>query len=370
MTDENVVEQKEVKKERKIKNPIVLGLYYLFFGIFIALWKFLKWSYKGSVEGFKKYYPYWKGKAIAYKVWLFIEIKETYKPAGRMLKAIISMMVVFIFLWFTLFAPLFSPFVMNENLDIDNIQTYEGVGISTVNALQDPLKRITDGILMTNLYGVRFWNDNRYNLQTGKFETYKYIYQSIRDFLGRNRSSNGANEFLINGYYRIATDSNALFYPNYDFQISKAITFLDKYNFDLEDDRDKEPGDKTAVFIVNSDNLADVLRLLRKHLMTEADTQRGITFLNADDDYDRLRGVLAVLYQFLAGLEGDFADKMKEKGAYKDNYVPLMTFIRETIIKRPFFVTEWISHDVSNLRGKAQSIGTKMGELANRLSDG
>jgi len=370
MVDGNPEVETEVKKERKINNPIVLGLYYLFFGIFIALWKFLKWSYVSIIEGYRKYYPTLKEKTIAYKVWLFKEVKENFKPAAKMSRAMLSVLVLFIFFWFMFLAPLISPLFMSEKPDIYNVQSYEGVGISTINAIQKPLENISSGILMTNFYGVRFWNDNRYNQQIGQFEMYKNTVQSIRDFLGRNRSSNGANKFLIFAHQSITTDSNALLYPNYDYQISKTIRYLEKYKLDLEDDRDKEADEKTAIFIVNSDNLADVLFLLRKNLMTEADTNKGITLLNADNDYYRLRGSLIALYQFLAGIEADFKVKMMEKDGYKDNYIPLIKMIKETVEVKPFFVMEAFRHDVSTLRGKAQAISTKMAELANRLKNG
>ncbi len=325
---------------------------------------FLVRFYKRNHEFIDKYTRmYWE--------WLTGEFSEYFIPWLRTNWAIATLVPFIAIVWFTFLAPLTAVFTMSEKPDIYNIQEYEGEGNSTIHAIMDPLEYIaSDNVLMTNFWGVRFWNDNLYNQQIGQFRMYRQILFTFRDYLGRNRSSDGQSDDLITAHNEISPDSSSVYPVNFDIQVRKTIKSLQKYQADLERDKDKPVHQREAIFIANSDNLAKSVRLWREQLLSSSDPELPVKFLNADDNYMELRGDIIALYQFLKGIEPDYKAKMIEKGAYEEAYLPLLAAMKNVIENKPFFITEFVQNHVSQLRGNSQALATKMAEFASKLDDG
>jgi hypothetical protein len=367
MEDHNSQELATTDQSGNQRSQILYGLYHLFTGIFKVIWLILSGIFNLIWGLCRKYSTQIKDLTNRYQEWIITMFQEHLGSWVKMNGALISIFFVFILSWFAVIGPfIIAPFTMSESADIDSIKEYKGYGNSTVHGLIDPLQRIADGVLMTNFLGVRFWNDNVYYQQQGQFVMYRQELFVLRDYIARNRSSDGQNENLVEAHNYISVDSSSFYPVNYDLQIKNSIRSLHQYLNDIK----KENDSKAAKFIANSDNLAKGVRLLREQVLSIADPHMGISFANADNDYYKLRGNLIALYQFLKSLEPDFKSKMIEKGAYQESYLPLLKDLRLTIEMRPLFVMELLKHDLSTLRGKAQTIATKMAEFANKLADG
>ncbi|MBT3726541.1 DUF2333 family protein [bacterium] len=325
---------------------------------------FLVRFYKKNREVIEKY-------ARQYVEWLVSEFSENFIPWLKTNWAFLTLVPFAVILWFSLLAPITAMFTMSEKPDIYNIVQYEGNGNSTIHAMMDPLNHISrDEVLMTNFWGVRFWNDNVYNQQIGQFRMYRQILFTFRDYIGRNRSSNGQNDDLITAHNEISPDSSSVYPVNFDFQVKKTIKALERYQNNLEIDKEKPLHEREAVFIANSDNLAKSIRLWREQLLSSSDPSLPVTFMNGDNDYMELRGDIISLYQFMKGIEPDYKTKMIEKGAYEESYLPLLEMMKVIIERKPFFITEFIQHHVTSLRGNSQALATKMNEFASKLDDG
>ena len=74
---------------------------------------------------------------------------------------------------------------------------------------------------MTNFLGVKFWNDNVYYQQQGQFVMYRQELFVLRDYIARNRSSDGQNENLVEAHNYISVDSSSFYPVNYDLQIKQ-----------------------------------------------------------------------------------------------------------------------------------------------------
>ena len=351
-------------------NQILYGFYHVFLGIFRGL-RFLIVTIYTLLSRFLG-----KNKDIIfhyvrlYKTWLFSILSEHYKVWFRVNGALLSLILFFILAWLPFFAPLIAPFYMSTEPDIEQVKVYPGEGLSTIHGLLDPLERIADGILMTNYFGVNDWDDNLYNQQIGFFVMYRQELLILRDYLARNRSSSGQNEHLVEAHNFISVDSEAMMPVNFDRQVRKTMKALKSYLKELEQNKASKNNFHSTVFIANPDNLAKSVRLLREQLLSVSNANADVDFMNADNNFYRLRGHLIALYQFLKGLETDFKAKMTEKGAYTDSYLPLISDLKEAISFQPIFVMEWFKHDVSALRSRAQSITIKMNEFAEKLADG
>lgn len=353
------------------KSPVSSGIILFFGGIF----KYLQISIVFIATSLWTLCFFWapwvKKYSIIYCKYAAEDLKENWLGFIKTSGVLISALLICLIIYLPAISPVIAVFNMSDKADISTVdKVYEGKGISTIHAIMDPLKRIDDGVLMTNFFGVRFWADNKYHTQIGEFQMYRHILIVMRDRLGRNRSSSPANKYLVEAVNQLSVDSTAIYPVNFDFQLRKTIYSLKSYENNLIDDRKTKTKKPTAVFIVNSDNLAEAVKYMRIQLSSISDVNLPISFLNADDDYDITRGNLVATYNFLLNLGPDFKEKMIEKGAYEDAYLPLLRDLKSAIDNRPFFVSEFIFKDLSALRGKTSIIATKMLEFANKLSDG
>ena len=362
--------EEQQPKENEASSQILYGIYHLVMGILRGI-HFLILTIYTLVSNFisqnkQRIFYYLK----IYQTWLKKILEEHSKAWLKVNGAILTLFFVFVLAWFPLIGPLIAPFYMSVEPDINQIKSYPGEGVSTVHGLLDPLERIADGILMTNYLGVSWLDDDLFNQQVGLFVMYRQELLTLRDYLARNRSSSGQNEHLVEAHNFISVDSSSIYPVNFDRQVRKTIKALRAYLGELKQNKKQVTQYHSTLFIANSDNLAKTVRLLREQLLSSSSANAQIDFLNADNNFYRLRGYLIALYQFLKGLEPDFKEKMIEKGAYKDSFQPLMADLREAIGFSPFFTIEWIKRDVSALRAKAQTITIKMSEFADKLADG
>ena len=236
MTEQRQDEQRpeEQSTEPEAGNQILYGFYHLFLGIFrglrfiiVTIYTLLK---RFIVKNKEIIFHY----ATLYKNWLLGILKEHYKVWFKVNGALVSIFLVFIIAWVPFLSPLIAPFYMSTGPDIEQVKVYKGEGQSTVHGILDPLERIADGILMTNYFGVNFWDDDLYYQQIGLFVMYRQELLTLRDYLARNRSSSGQNEHLVEAHNFISVDSESIMPVNFDRQVRKTIKALRAYLNELE----------------------------------------------------------------------------------------------------------------------------------------
>lgn len=279
---------------------------------------------------------------------------------------IIAMLATILWLFpLSLFVAPFYSFTTSTLEPIEKSRKLEGM--STVIGVRNGMEGLLNKGLVTNFVGVRNWIDNKSNEQIGEIEIYRVAINAIENNLGRNRGTGGANKNLVQARANIYADYELPYFTSYSTRLKQSIESLNKYLNSLEKNKNIAMSEKTAVFIVNSDNLAEVLNKVKQQIQTNLAMKT--TFLTEDDKFYRIRGNLIATYYFLKGIDFDFKDKMIDKSSYDENFAPILFALEEAINQNPIIVLEFFGH-VSKIEKNANIISQKLGELRDKLRNG
>ncbi len=304
-----------------------------------------------------------KNKIIDY-VFDFNEWKIFIK---RFFSLIVAVIVVFL-LWLFPTSLIVAPFYSVTTDSVKDVKVYKDlVGKTTVASLRDGLQDMVDYGFVTNFTGVNFWIDNKLYEQIGQIEMYRIAINTLENNLARNRGTGGANEHIVQARSDIYADYSLPIFTSYTTRVKQAIKNLDIYLTQLKRDKNKPMAQKEAVFIVNSDNLAEVLDKLKQQLQTNIMLKSS--FSTQDDKFYRIKGNLIAMEKFLEGINYDFKDKMVDKTSYDENFVPLLALIKSAIAQNHIVILESFGH-LSKLEKNANLIAQKLGELRDKLRNG
>ena len=277
-------------------------------------------------------------------------------------------LIVSFLLWLFPASLIVAPFYSVTTDSVKDIKIYKNiVGKTTVSSLRDGLQDMVDYGFVTNFTGVNFWIDNKFYEQIGQIEMYRIAINTLENNLARNRGTGGANEHIVQARSDIYADYSLPLFTSYTTRVKQAINNLDVYLAQLKRDKNKPMAQKEAVFIVNSDNLAEVLDKLKQQLQTNIMLKSS--FVTQDDKFYRIKGNLIAMEKFLEGINFDFKDKMVDKTSYNENFVPLLTLIKSAIAQNHIVVLESFGH-LSKLEKNANLIAQKLGELRDKLRNG
>ncbi len=298
--------------------------------------------------------------------WYIFNIKEW----GIFLKRLFSLLVagaVFTGLWLFPVSLIVAPFYSVTTSKLKTVKIYQEEGVTTINSVKHGLEDLLSQGLVTNFIGVRTWIDNKYFEQVGQIEMYRIAMNALENNLARNRGTGGANEYLVQARADIYSDYEQPLFTSYTTRLNDTIQNMDLYLKQLHEDKDKEMNKKRAVFIVNSDNLAEVMDKLKQQLQTNIVGDTNI--MTEDDKFYRIRGNLIAMYNFLQAIDKDFKDKMIDKTAYNENFVPIMESLEKAINHNPLIIMEFMGH-VSKIEKEANVISQKLSELKDKLKNG
>ncbi len=281
---------------------------------------------------------------------------------------IVSLLAIILWVFpVSLFVAPFYSFTHSDK--VEEFVIYDGAeGLTTANALRDGLIYLEDS-LVTNFFGVRNWIDNAENEQIGMIEMYRISAYMLENHLGRNRGSGGANECLKSARADINADYTIPLFTSYNTRLESAIRNIDCYTKQLLEDQSKSMNDKRAVFIVNSDNLAEALDKIKQQLDNPIEASKNMSFFEQDDVFYQIRGNLIAMYIFLKGIDHDFRDKMIDKTLYEQNFTPVLILLEEAIAYNPIVILNAFGH-VDKLTAISLDIVKKMGELRDKLKKG
>jgi len=300
-----------------------------------------------------------------------VEYLFDYKEWGIFLKRMVSLVVLLVIsfvLWIFPFSIIVAPFYSVTINKVEPINIYKDtMGKTTVSSVRDGLKNLLDYGLVTNFTGVKLWIDNKYYEQVGEIEMYRIAINTLENNLARNRGTSGANKHIVQARSDIYADYSLPIFTSYTTRVKQTISSLDKYLVELDADKNKEMINKDAVFIVNSDNLAEVLDKLKQQLQTNIMTKSN--FFTDDDKFYRIKGNLIAMERFLEGIDYDFKNKMVDKTSYDENFVPILELTKSTIRQNHIVVLEALGH-LSKLEKNANLIAQKLGELRDKLRNG
>jgi len=286
-------------------------------------------------------------------------------------KRLFSLFVVAIIsfiLWLFPISLIVAPFYSITTDSIKDVSIHKDlIGKTTVTSLRDGLQDMVDYGFVTNFTGVNFWIDNKYYEQIGQIEMYRIAIITLENNLARNRGTGGANEHIVQARSNIYADYSLPVFTSYATRVKQAIGDLDIYLTQLKRDKDKPMDQKDAVFIVNSDNLAEVLDKLKQQLQTNIMIKSN--FLTQDDKFYRIKGNLIAMERFLEGINFDFKNKMVDKTSYNENFVPLLALVKSAIAQNHIVVLESFGH-LSKLEKNANLIAQKLGEIRDKLRNG
>jgi len=271
-------------------------------------------------------------------------------------------------LWLFPVSLIVAPFYSVTTTKLEPIKKASDLeGKSTVMAVRNGMQGLLDQGLVTNFIGVRNWIDNKPNEQIGEIEIYRIAVNTLENNLGRNRGTGGANKNLVQARADIYADYERPYFTSYSTRLKQSIESMDKYLKELEKNKNVKMSDKTAVFIVNSDNLAEVLDKVKKQIQTNLAMKTN--FFTEDDKFYRIRGNLIATYYFLKGIDFDFKDKMIDKSSYEENFVPILESLENAINRNPMIVLE-LKGDVSKIEKDANVVSQKLAELRDKLKNG
>ena len=270
--------------------------------------------------------------------------------------------------WVSLISIFVAPFYSTTTSKILVEKEYPLEGETTVRAVEQGLQDILDRGLVTNFIGVRAWIDNRPNEQIGKLEIYRIAINTLENNLCRNRGTGGANKNLVQARSDIYADYELPYFTSYSTRLKGTINNINSYIDELKRDAGKPIDRREAVFVVNSDNLAEVLNKLKQQIQTNL-AYKDLGWTEVDDRFYKIRGNLIATHQFLQGIDHDFKDKMIDKSSYEDNFVPVLQALERAIAHNPLVVTESFG-SLSKLEKEANVISQKLGELRNKLTQG
>lgn len=260
-----------------------------------------------------------------------------------------------------------APYYSLTNDNVPTVNVYKLEGETTVRSISEGIENILNEGLVTNFLGVRTWIDNKYYEQKGEIEIYRIATLALENNLARNRGTGGANKSLVQARSDIYADYELPIFTSYNKRLKGTVISMDNYLKELKNDENVDMNQKKAVFIVNSDNLAEVLDKLKQIIQTNL--AKKTTFLTEDDKFYLLKGNLISTYRFLKGIDKDFKNKMEDKTSYKENFVPLLKDLEIAIQQNHFVILEMFGH-VSKLEKEANVISQKLGELRDKLKNG
>jgi len=293
------------------------------------------------------------------------------KEWGIFVKRLFSLVIIALLsflVWLFPVSLIVAPFYSITTTKSNVVKIHKEInGKTTIMSLQYGLQDLLDEGLVTNFTGVNLWIDNKYYEQIGQLEMYRIAINTLENNLARNRGTGGANKYLVQARSDIYADYELPIFTSYSTRLKQAIQNIQKYTKQLEVDNAKQMNDKRAVFIVNSDNLAEVIDKLKQQLQTNIMIKSN--FFSDDDKFYRIKGNLIAMQKFLQGIEYDFKDKMVDKSSYKENFVPLLQIIESAIAQNHIVILESFGH-VSKLEKDANIIAQKLGELRDKLRNG
>ncbi|NQY23947.1 MAG: DUF2333 family protein [Campylobacteraceae bacterium] len=276
--------------------------------------------------------------------------------------------LISIILWFFPLSLVVAPFYSITTDDVKSIKQYNNLlGKTTVYSVRNGINDLLDEGLVTNFTGVNLYIDNKYYEQVGQIEMYRIAVNTLENNLARNRGTGGANKYLVKARSNIYADYTLPIFTSYTTRLKQTVSNIDSYVVQLQKDKNVGMNKKEAVFIINSDNLAEVLDKLKQQLQTN--TMVKSSFFTDDDKFYQLKGNLIAISKFLQGIDYDFKDKMKDKSSYVENFVPLLELVNEAISQNHIVILEALGH-VSKLEKQANIIAQKLGELRDKLRNG
>ena len=291
-----------------------------------------------------------------------------WKAFFKVLFNIVIISILCFVLWLFPVSLLVAPFYSITQDTAKAITVYKNLeGKTTVNSVKNGLQDLLDEGLVTNFTGVNLYIDNKYYEQIGQIEMFRISINTLENNLARNRGTGGANKYLVKARSNIYADYNLPIFTSYTTRVKDTIGNINLYLDQLEKDQSKEVINKKAVFIVNSDNLAEVLDKLKQQLQTNVMVKS--TMFTNDDKFYKIKGNLIAISKFLHGIDYDFKEKMKDKSSYKDNFLPLLDLIEKAIAQNHIVIMESLGH-VSKLEKEANIIAQKLGELRDKLRNG
>ena len=286
----------------------------------------------------------------------------------KQLLILIAFLLVLALSWIGLsvfVAPFYS---VTKSGEIKGFQTYNLEGETTTRAIQTGLKDLLSDGLITNFVGVRNIIDNKLNEQIGQIDMYRVSLNALENNLGRNRGTGGANEHLVQARSNIYADYSVPLFTSYTTLLTRTTTDLDKYLKRLELDKEVPMENKKAVFIVNSDNLAETLDKMKQQLQTTL-AKKVENFTQVDDKFYQIRGNLLAMELIFKGLDKDFKNKMIDKSCYYENFLPIMEDIKNGARANHLIVLESFG-DLSKMEKQGNIISQKLSELIDKLRKG
>lgn len=289
----------------------------------------------------------------------------------KRLSALSIFSVIAFAIWIMVAGPVafFYSDVHKDFINISKEKDYHG--INTINSVVYSLQDMLDKGLVTNFIGVRWWIDNRPNEEIGKIRIFRIISEGLENNLARNRGTGPVNSDIANARARLFIDYESPFLPSYTTMVKQAIKFYKKFTEDLMADYNLPINQRKALFIPDAVNLSAVIDKVKKEIQTTISVEATNNFFQEDDEYYLIRGKLVATYLFMSGVGDDFKEKLKDKEAYDETYLPLMDLLKKTIDRKTFFViTHYATNDLAYIRGNAQLVANMMTELRNKLNNG
>jgi hypothetical protein len=276
--------------------------------------------------------------------------------------ALFTILLLLFFLWWFPISPVVSIFYSSTNYKYLSVESDSNIkGTATIQGYKNIVKSLLDKGLITDFIGVRYWIDNNYYQQIGIIEILRPAILGLENYLARNRSSGNTNTNIVMARGKINGDFKEPFFPSYSRNLKHVYSSLELYSTELSQSKNN------AVFIVNSDNLADFLDLLKKELMAN-NSQTSIDFMQEDNYYYRLRGKLIALRYIFDGIDKDFGDLLRTKGIYDTSFNELYNLIKEGSSHQPsIIISSDFSNDYTVMVSKITTISMKISELKDKL---
>lgn len=296
-----------------------------------------------------------------------------YKEWGIFLKRLVMLVLIGIIggiIWVTIGSVITAPFysITKEGSIKWEISKNVIEGENTSRAIQKGIDELVEDGLITNFIGVRSIIDNKLYEQIGMIEMYRVSMNGLENNLGRNRGTGGANHNLVQARSDIYADYEIPMFTSYTTKLKETRENIEKYIKELKEDKEKGMESKRAVFIVNSDNLSEMLDKMKQQLQTNL-AMKPRNFTEIDDKFYRIRGNLIGMELVLKGIEEDFKEKMKDKTAYEENYKPIMEDLERAVKENHIIVLETLGH-LSKMEKEGNVITQKLAEVIDKLKKG
>lgn len=190
---------------------------------------------------------------------------QDWKSFFKVLFNIVFVALISIILWFFPLSLVVAPFYSITTDDVKSIKQYNNLlGKTTVYSVRNGINDLLDEGLVTNFTGVNLYIDNKYYEQVGQIEMYRIAVNTLENNLARNRGTGGANKYLVKARSNIYADYTLPIFTSYTTRLKQTVSNIDSYVVQLQKDKNVGMNKKEAVFIINSDNLAEVLDKLKQ----------------------------------------------------------------------------------------------------------